>query len=61
MKYEVNYYDPDNGAWSPIDVIETSREWMPGDYIEYCNGNADYEWCKMLHKEGSLIELIPTE
>lgn len=58
MKYEVNYYDPENGAWSPIDVIEGPEGYTAKQYISDCDTNADEWWWEMLHTEGSVIELI---
>ena len=49
MKYEVNFYDPNTGATSPIDTVEAKEGYTAEDYIRDCDNNADAEWCEMLH------------
>lgn len=41
MKYEVDFYDYENGATSPIDTIEIKDEanYTPEDYIKDCIEN----------------------
>lgn len=56
MKYQVEYYDPKNGATSPIDVIEAPEGYTAEMYIEDCEGNADDDWCEML-KDGKISVL----
>ena len=48
MKYEVDYYDPENGATSPIDTLDAPEGYTAEDYISDCESNADDEYCKML-------------
>lgn len=55
-KYEVNFYDPENGATSPIDVIEAPDNYTSDDYISDCLSNADEEYCSMLLR--GVVELF---
>ena len=36
IKYQVEYFDPENGATSPIDTIEGSGDVTADDYIKCC-------------------------
>ena len=36
IKYQAEYYDPENGATSPIDTIEGSGDVTADDYIKCC-------------------------
>ena len=57
-KYEVNYYDPSNGATSAIDTVEAPEGYTAEDYIKGCLDNADEEWNEMLAKgEVSLVDV----
>lgn len=59
MKYQVEYYDPSNGATSPIDVIEKPEGYTAEDYIADCAKYADDEWNEML--EAGSVTLIEVE
>jgi len=50
MKYEVDYFDPTNGATSPIDTIEAPFGYTVVQYIEDCRKNADQEYVEMLER-----------
>lgn len=43
-KYEVNYYDYNTGAESPVDVIEVEDDYTVEDYISDCNDNMEEPW-----------------
>lgn len=43
-KYEVNYYDCNTGATSPVDVITVSDNYTVDDYIRDCNEYMDEPW-----------------
>lgn len=43
-KYEVNYYDYNTGAESPIDVITVDDDYTVEDYINDCNENMEEPW-----------------
>lgn len=47
MKYIVNYTD-ENGATSPIDIIDAPNWYTAVDYVNDCKDNADDEWNTML-------------
>ena len=49
MKYCVEYYDPRNGATSPIDNVEAPDGYTAEQYIKDCEKNADQDWVDMLH------------
>lgn len=56
-KYQVEFLD-ENGATSPIDIINVPEDYTAEDYIKDCNDNADPEWCEMLkHGKVNLIEV----
>lgn len=47
--YEVNYYDPSNGATSPIDtLINYPDDYTAEKYVEDCLKNADTDYNDML-------------
>ena len=48
MKYQIEFYDPSNGATSPIDVVEAPEGYTADNYIRDCKENADASWCEML-------------
>lgn len=57
-KYEVNFYDYNNGATSAIDVIEADDNYTAEQYIADCEANADDEWNEMLKNgEITLVEV----
>ena len=57
-RYQVNFYDYDNGATSPIDTITAPSEYTAEDYIADCKTN-DYDgWTEMFdHGEITLEEI----
>ena len=58
MRYEVDFYDPKNGATSPIDTIESGEGYTAEQYVKDCEANADQEWVDMLHSgEVTLVEI----
>lgn len=59
MKYQVNFYDYENGATSEIDVIEARKGYTAEEYIEDCSHNADDEWNEMLKHGLISLELCP--
>ena len=59
MKYEVRFYDYNNGATSAIDTIGASADYTVEQYIADCAANADDEWNEML--ANGEVTLIPIE
>ena len=59
MKYQIEFYDPSNGATSPIDVVEAPCGYTADDYIRDCRKNADESWCDML--ESGRVTVVPLE
>ena len=60
MKYEVNYFDPANGATSPIDTIDAPEGYTAEQYIADCRENADQEFAEMLER-GKVTLIAVTE
>lgn len=58
-KYEVNYYDPSNGATSPIDVVEAPEGYTAEQYVADCAEYADDDWNEML--EAGIVTLTEVE
>lgn len=47
--YEVNFYDPSNGATSPIDtLVNYPDDYTSEKYIKDCEENADADYNSML-------------
>jgi len=59
MKYQIEFYDPSNGATSPIDTVEAPEGYTAKDYIRDCRKNADKSWNEML-KSGT-VTVIPLD
>lgn len=58
-KYQVDFYDPDNGATSPIDTINAPDGYTAEDYIRDCRKNADDDFIVMI--ERGTVTLTPIE
>ena len=58
MKYQVNYYDPANGATSAIDIIEAPEGYTAEQYVTGCAENAEPEYAEMLHAGEVSLETI---
>lgn len=57
-KYQVDFYDYDNGATSAIDTVEGPDDYTAEQYVKDCEENADEEWVEMLHNgEVTLTEI----
>ena len=59
VKYQVEFYDYNNGATSPIDTIEAPEDYTAEQYIKDCKENADPEWSEML--ENGEVKLYAIE
>jgi len=60
MKYQVNFFDPRNGAESPIDTITAPEGYTADQYVKDCEDNADQEWIDMLHAGEVSLEILST-
>lgn len=56
-RYEVDFYDYNNGATEAIDTITAALDYTAEQYIEDCRHNADAEWCELF--DHGVITLHP--
>lgn len=59
MKYQINFYDYENGATSEIDVIEARKGYTAEEYVDDCLHNASDDWNVMLEHGKVTIEICP--